>query len=280
MNQTVLITGSSTGIGKLTAKLFQQKGWNVIATMRSPEKETELSHLENVLVTKLDVKDPNTIESAVREGNEKFGAIDVLVNNAGYGGHGQLEQFSDETIRRMYATNVFGPINVMKAVLPDMRKRREGCIINITSGAGIFGIPNTAVYCSTKYALEGLTESMAYDLKPFGIKVKTVAPGGYGTNFSANTDDQFDQGDPELQEFAKRTAEHIYGKVLADLHAQTGATGDPQEVANIIYKCATEETPVRNVIGADVQMIVDMQKSMTRDEFIGRIEQMLIPQEV
>ncbi|MCG8607577.1 SDR family oxidoreductase [bacterium] len=185
MQKTILITGSSSGFGKLTAKLFAEKGWNVIATMRSPEKETELNQLHNVLVTKLDVTDKTSIQEAVVQGITEFGRIDVLVNNAGYGGHALFEQFSDETIRDMYATNVFGVMRVAKAVLPFMRKQGGGTIINITSVAGFVGAPSSSIYSSTKFAVEGLSEAMALEYKPLNIKVKTVAPGAFGTNFMA-----------------------------------------------------------------------------------------------
>ena len=121
--KTVLITGCSTGFGNLAAKTFQAKGWNVIATMRSPLKETELTQLDNIWVTRLDVTDKESIEATVQGGIEKFGGIDVLVNNAGYGGHAMLEQFTEEQIYDMFETNVFGLMRCCRAVLPHMRKR-------------------------------------------------------------------------------------------------------------------------------------------------------------
>ena len=119
--KTVIITGCSSGFGKLAAKKFQSEGWNVVATMRSPEKETELNQMANVIVTKLDVSDKESIDTAVGLTMEKFGSIDALVNNAGYGGHGYLEQFTEEQIYAMFETNVFGVMHVSRAVLPHMR---------------------------------------------------------------------------------------------------------------------------------------------------------------
>jgi len=139
--QTVLITGCSSGFGKLAAKKFQQEGWNVVATMRSPEKETELTESENMLVTRLDVTDQASVTAAVDQTIERFGAINVLVNNAGYGGRALFEQFSEERIYAMYETNVFGVMRVSRAVLPIMRQQKGGTIINVTSMAGIFGLP-------------------------------------------------------------------------------------------------------------------------------------------
>lgn len=129
--KTVLITGCSSGFGKLTAKTFYANGWNVIATMRSPAGETELTELDDVLVARLDVTDPESVQQAVDEGIARFGAIDVLVNNAGFGGHALFEQYPAETVRAMYDTNVFGLMNVTRAVLPHMRRQHDGCVINI-----------------------------------------------------------------------------------------------------------------------------------------------------
>ena len=138
MNKTILITGASSGIGKETAKLFQSKGWNVIATMRNPENKTELKQLKNVLVAKLDVLDLDSIQKAFEEGIEKFGSIDVLVNNAGYGAYGPLEAFSKEKIVRQFNTNVIGLLDVTKTVLSHFRQNKRGIIINISSIVCVF----------------------------------------------------------------------------------------------------------------------------------------------
>ena len=136
MSQTVLITGASTGIGRSTAMYFQEKGWNVIATMRTPEKEEELQKLTNVLVAKLDVTDLDSIDKAIQAGIEKFGRIDALVNNAGYGAYGPLEAFPRENIVRQFNTNVIGLLDVTRAILPHFRKNRNGIIVNISSIGG------------------------------------------------------------------------------------------------------------------------------------------------
>lgn len=138
MKKTILITGASSGIGRETAELFQSKGWNVIATMRTPENETALQRLENVLVTRLDVLDLETIQSAVGKGIERFGKIDVLVNNAGYSAYGALEAFSREKIVGQFNTNVIGLLDVTRTILPHFRQNKNGTIINISSAAGKF----------------------------------------------------------------------------------------------------------------------------------------------
>jgi NAD(P)-dependent dehydrogenase (short-subunit alcohol dehydrogenase family) len=278
MNKTVLITGCSSGFGKLAAKKFQQEGWNVVATMRTPEKEQELNRIENVFVTRLDVTNKESVKEAVNLGIEKFGNIDVLVNNAGYGGHAFLEQFTEEKIYAMFETNVFGIMRVSKEVLPYMRKRKEGTIVNVTSMAGYMGLSLASIYSASKYAAQGLSESMAMEYKPFNIKVKTVAPGAYGTNFFAATDNNLENGDDELKTNAQKMVAH-FALVGEQMRQQSGEEADPQEVADKIYQCATEETPVHNIIGADAEMLMGMIKSMSRQEFINRIEEMLTPKE-
>ena len=277
MKKTALITGCSSGFGKLAAGKFHNNGWNVIATMRSPERETELTKLTDVLVTRLDVTDQSSIEAAVQEGLSRFGAINVLVNNAGYGGHALFEQASDEAIRAMYETNVFGVMNLSRAVLPLMREQKEGCIINVTSMAGMMAAPLISVYASTKHAVEGLTEGMALEYRPLGILVKSVLPGAYQTTrFNANTDDCLTVGGHVFSDYAQRLYKHLMD--VADQMAQQGGqVSDPQEVADKIYECATSETPVHNPVGADARMLVDMMGNAPRQAFLDQLATMLLP---
>ena len=207
--RTVLITGCSSGFGRLTAKTFYEKGWNVVATMRSPEKETELTHLDGMLVTRLDVTDEDSIKTAVEQTIENFGRIDALINNAGYGGHAMFEQFEHNHIARMFDTNVFGPMRIAKAVLPLMRKQGGGAIVNVTSMAGIIGLPFTSTYSASKFAVEGWSEGLALEYAPFNIKVRTVAPGAFGTNFNAATDNNLEAGDKTIKQQAAKIAAHF-----------------------------------------------------------------------
>ena len=154
--KTIFITGASSGIGKETAKLFQSKGWNVIATMRNPENESELKQLENVLVTKLDVLDLDSIQKAFTEGVQEFGSIDVLLNNAGYGAYGPLEAISRDQVLRQFNTNVIGLLDVTKTVLPHFRRNKKGIIINISSMGGKVTFPLGSLYHGTKFAVEGI----------------------------------------------------------------------------------------------------------------------------
>src|ERR1700761_2653364 len=187
MKKTVLITGASSGFGKAAVKLFHTNDWNVIATMRSPEKETELSKLSNVFISKLDVTDKASIKTSVAAGIERFGKIDVLVNNAGYGAMGALEASTEEQVKQQFDVNLFGLIAVTKAVLPGMRQQKSGTIINVSSVGGRITFPFSSLYHSTKFAVEGLTESMQYELNPLGINLKIVEPGGYKTEFAGRS---------------------------------------------------------------------------------------------
>jgi NAD(P)-dependent dehydrogenase (short-subunit alcohol dehydrogenase family)/alkylation response protein AidB-like acyl-CoA dehydrogenase len=273
--KTVLITGCSSGIGKLTAMTFHEKGWNVVATMRSPERETELTNLDRVVVDRLDVVDEASVRQAVENAIERFGAIDVLVNNAGRGGHALLEQMSDEKVRDLYEINVFGVMNVTRAVLPHMRRRKSGCIINVTSVAGMIGLPCETGYCSAKFAVEGFTEALAWECKPLNVDVKSVAPGVYmKTSFGSNADnDDLLAGDEELVTHAKRLREHF----LEAVRSEGGETADPQEVADKIFECATTATPVHNPVGNDAQRIVSWMGGPPRQDFLDKVEPLLVP---
>ncbi len=273
--KTVLITGCSTGIGKLAAKTFQANGWNVVATMRSPEKETELTALDDVLVTRLDVTDEASIQEAIDAAVERFGAIDVLVNNAGYGAHALLEQMPDAVVRALYDTNVFGVMNTCRAVLPHMRKRKSGTVINVTSMAGVIGLAAETAYCSSKWAVEGFTESLDLEYKLLGVRAKTVAPGAYMTTaFSGNADDRYlEEGDEELLAHAKRLRDHF----MTSVRSEGGDAADPQEVADMIYACATTDTPIHNPVGKDAQLIMSMMGGPPRQEFLDKVEPFLLP---
>lgn len=188
MTKTVLITGCSSGFGAASARLFAERGWNVIATMRNPKDGASLADLDRVLVTRLDVQTSDTIESAVTEGLARFGRIDALVNNAGFGLFGLFEGTSREKIQEQFDVNVFGMMDVTRAILPHFRGQKAGVIVNVSSGAGIFGLPMISLYNASKFALEGFSESLSYELAPLGVTVKIVEPGGVlETSFGARS---------------------------------------------------------------------------------------------
>lgn len=180
--KTIFITGTSSGIGEATAKLFSTNSWQVIATMRNPEKGKELAKLPNVVVMPLDIADSNQIKATCREALEKYD-IDVLFNNAGYGIMAPLELIPEDDIRKIFDTDVIGTMLVTQQFIPHFKKRRSGAILTTTSLAGTIGFPRDAVYGAAKRAQEGMIESLYFEMKPFGVAVKSMIPGGTKTNF-------------------------------------------------------------------------------------------------
>ena len=183
MSKTIFITGASTGIGKLTSIYFAEKGWNVAATMRSPEKGAELEKYKNIRIFKLDVMDDDSINHAITEAISFFGSIDVVFNNAGYALVGAFEAMSKEQIKKQFDTNVFGVMNVTRAILPYFREKKNGTIITTSSMGGLITFPLYSSYHGTKWAIEGFMESLHYELRSFNIKIKNIEPGAIKTDF-------------------------------------------------------------------------------------------------
>ncbi len=184
MAKTIFITGASTGIGKVTAQLFAQNGWNVAATMRTIANGSDLSILPSVKLYTVDVMDTNTIEAAIAQTIKDFGTIDVIFNNAGYALVGAFEAMTQDQIKKQFDTNVFGVMNVTKAILPHFREKKGGTIITTSSMGGLITFPLYSVYHSTKWAVEGFMESLQFELKQFNIKVKNIEPGAIQTEFT------------------------------------------------------------------------------------------------
>lgn len=189
MNKTIFITGTSSGLGKASAKYFAQQGWNVAATLRSPEKETELTQYSNIRLIKLDVTDTQQVADAVEEAISAFGKIDVVVNNAGVGVYGALELAEEKSIDWIIDVNVRGVINVVRAFLPHFRENKGGKFVNVSSFMGVTtAVPLGSLYNMSKFALEGLTEGLYYELKPQNISLHLIEPGGStDNNFLNNT---------------------------------------------------------------------------------------------
>jgi short-subunit dehydrogenase len=183
MNKVILITGASSGIGKETAKLFQIKNWKVAATMRSPEKAEDLQKIADLECFRLDVTDTDSIKSAIRETLKKFGGIAAVVNNAGYGLLGSFEAATEEQIEKQFQTNVFGVMNVCREILPYFREQKSGIIVNVSSVGGRITFPLSSLYHATKWAVEGFSESLQYEVEQFGIRIKIIEPGPIKTNF-------------------------------------------------------------------------------------------------
>ena len=267
MKKTVLITGASSGIGRATAVYFQENGWNVIASMRKPENEEELSKLENVMLSRLDVLDLESINQTVEEGIKRFGKIDVLVNNAGYGTFGAIETFPRENILRQFNTNVIGLIDVMRAVLPHMRENKDGVIINISSVGGRMTFPLFSLYHGTKFAVEGITESMTFELEAFGVKAKIVEPGAIATDFAGRSIDfKNDESVAEYQE--------LVGKLMAGF-AESANTASPASlVAEVIYGAATDGTnQIRYTAGEDAKVLMANRSQFDDETFMKGVKE-------
>ncbi len=266
--KTVLITGSSTGIGKATATFFSDKGWNVVATMRTPEKETELTGKDNILVTKLDVLDLDSIKAAFQAGIEKFGKIDVVVNNAGYGAYGPLETFPRENIVRQFDTNVIGLIDVTREALPHFRQNRDGVLINISSIGGKVTFPLGALYHGTKFAVEGISESLSYEFSQIGAKIKIVEPGAIETDFAGRSFDF--RNDESIAEYQKITGNLMssFGQILEN-------ASPASLVAEVIYEAATDSTDtIRYLAGEDAKTMLANRKQVTDEEYVEGIKAM------
>ncbi len=183
MEKVVFITGASTGIGNETAKLFQAKNWKVAATMRSPEKADDLKRIVDIECFRLDVTEPDSIKAAIESTLDRFGRIDAVVNNAGYAVVGPFEAVTQSQIEDEFKTNVFGAMNMCRAILPYFREQKHGALINVASMGGRVAFPLYSVYNATKWALEGFSESLQYEVREFGIKVKLIEPGPIKTDF-------------------------------------------------------------------------------------------------
>ncbi|WP_420553303.1 SDR family oxidoreductase [Tenacibaculum aiptasiae] len=263
-NKTVLITGSSTGIGKSAVKIFQSKGWNVIATMRTPEKETELNKLDNVLVTELDVTKQNTIDLAIEKGLKTFGKIDVLINNAGFGMMGIAEASDEALMQRIFDVNVFGVIRTTKAILPHMRANKNGLILNVSSIVGLFTLPYQGLYHATKHAVEGFTGSIQYELKSLGIDVKLVEPGGVNTEFINNISLT---GNKEISDYKEGLE-----KYMAAVQEYMGHLSTSDSIAEIVYNAVTDnKEQLRYLAGSDAEQFMAARKSMDDKAFFEMV---------
>lgn len=270
MRKTVLITGASTGFGKATAEYFAVRDWNVVATMRNPDAGQALAALPGVLVTRLDVEDRASIDSAIRQGTEHFGAIDAVVNNAGFGLFGVFESTSREKIQQQFDVNVFGVMDVIRALLPHFRARRSGTIVNVSSGAGVFGLPMISLYNASKFALEGFSESLSYELASQGIAVKIVEPGGVlDTGFGHRSASEAGQLalPAGYEDFAAATA-----RVFEGLRDKRLATS--QDVAKVIFDATTDGTDrLRYLATEDIRPLVEARRQTSEEAYMAFMRQ-------
>ena len=254
MKKVVIITGASRGFGELIAKKFQKENFQVIATMRNIDSSPILKKLENVDIKRLDVTVKSDIKNVVDYTVEKYGRIDILINNAGYGAFGFLEEASNEEIRNQFNVNYFGLIDCIKGVLPQMRKQKDGVIVNISSIAGRFGLPFTSLYNSSKFAVEGLTECLHYELSLFGIDIKTVAPGSFRTGFHDSINFTEDEKKEDLDVVRENLKKALEDGIKNEPPFPFGF-GNNDDVANFVFKKSITKSKVSNFIGRDTKII-------------------------
>jgi NAD(P)-dependent dehydrogenase (short-subunit alcohol dehydrogenase family) len=268
MTQTIFITGSSTGLGRAAALLFAAKGWKVFATMRAPQKETELGAVAGVTMLPLDVTDPVQIRDAAQAALAE-GPVDVLFNNAGYGLAGAFEGAADEQLVAEIDTNLLGVMRVTQAFLPAMRERRQGAIVTTTSIGGLVTFPFNSVYHATKWGLEGWSESLAYELAPFGIRVKTVAPGGIATDFAGRSL-VFTPHEAYMDAIAKTMA------AFTNPERRAGGSS-PEQIAEVVYQAATDLSDhVTFVAGEDAKATYAQRLAVGIDPFRAGVREMFL----
>lgn len=255
MNKVVLITGGSSGIGKSIGEFLHHKGYTVYGTSRNPEK---ITYTVFPLLA-LDVRNVESIQAAVAEVISLSGRLDVVVNNAGVGITGPLEEIPTQEIKNNFETNFFGPIEVMKAILPQMRLQRSGLIINITSIAGYMGLPYRSIYSASKGALELITEALRMEVKDFGIRVTNVAPGDFATNIASG---RFHA--PLIKGSAYETP---YGNTLKMMDEHVDSGSDPNEMAKAIYNIIQDPNPkIHYKVGLFMQKISIVLKRILPDK--------------
>src|SRR5262245_2166104 len=262
----VLITGCSSGFGLLTALRFARAGDRVVATMRTPEKApaalTDPIAKEKLPITlgRLDVCDAASVAAALKDA----GQVDVLINNAAIELRSSIEDASDADVQRQFDTNVFGSLRMMRAVLPQMRARKRGTIVNLSSIAGIVARPFGGLYSATKHAIEAISEALHFEAAPLGIRVMLIEPGAYETRLLTNAfnGDGFDTRSPYWPIHER------FEEALGRLRAGTGGMQDPQEVADLIYTAVNDPTPrLRHLVGRDATMIVGAYKAMDFEQY-------------
>lgn len=263
MKKTIFIIGISTGLGKASAKYFASIGWNVAATMRTPEKETEFNSIDNVQVFKMDVTNVDSIKTAVAAAITAFGKIDVVVNNAAVASYGALELFTEADIEQQWKTNIRGVLNVIRAVMPHYRANKGGMFINVGSAMGLTTVmPLLSLYHMSKYALEGLTEGLYYELKPLNVDVRMIEPGGFKSEL--NSKNKFNR-DKNITGY-----ETITDKIENFMnHYDDLPLGTVEEIIDVIAALATKKSEqFRTVIGDAAKQLIDYRKSTTDENFL------------
>ena len=276
--KVAVVTGSSSGIGREIALILARNKFTTYATMKNLQKSSQLKSivaeeeggglLQSLRFVELDVTDDNSVRTAIQTIYNESGKIDVLVNNAGYALSGAFEDLSIGEIKQQFETNVFGVIRTTQAVLPIMRKQKEGIIVNISSGAGRFGVPALSAYVSSKFAVEGVSESMSYELEPFGIRTIIIEPGVIKTNFNNATVVAEKSHDPNsLYTPLIKARENSIKRLIAN-------GSNPQYAAEVVLDAITDNNPkLRDLVGNDLEGWMEAKEKMSDEEFIEMMKQ-------
>jgi NAD(P)-dependent dehydrogenase (short-subunit alcohol dehydrogenase family) len=263
------ITGCSTGFGRELATQTLARGFRVVVTARKPDEVEALADTGEALVLKLDVTDQSQIDAAIKAAEEKFGGIDVLVNNAGIGYFAAIEEGEDKEVRRMFEINVFGMSRMIQAALPGMRRRRTGCIVNISSLAGLRSAPSLGFYNATKFAVEGLSGALLQEVEPLGIKVMVVEPSGFRTDWAGRS---ANESKKQIADYAKTA-----GKVRREIRADSGKQpGDPVRAVQALIAAVESAKPPRHLLlGNDsfdgaMSKLAELHKDFSAVEKIAR----------
>ena len=264
--KTVIITGSSSGIGKAAVFVFSQAGWNVAATMRHPEKENDFKALKNVKLYSLDVTDTTSIVNTLNAVKIDFKTIDVVVNNAGFGVDGIFEAMTDDVIEKQFNTNVFGLMRVTRESIKIMREQKSGTIIQIASMGGRLAFPGYSIYHGTKWAVEGFTESLQYELKQFNIRLKMIEPGAIKTEFYGRS-----------RQFVKPIYTNSYDSFVQKVEKVSMDAGDkgedPALVAQTILKAANDTSnKLRFPVGKPAPMLLWLRKRISDTWFFSIVK--------
>ena len=275
-----VVTGSSSGNGFETSLLLAKNRFYTYATMRNLDKSARIKEIARkdslpIEVLQLDVTDDKSVTDAIDVISNRQGRIDVLVNNAGYEHHGPVEELSMEEIKTQFETNFFGAVRVMKAVLPMMRKQRSGTIVNISSIGGKIGVPLNSAYVGSKFALEGFSESIKYELEGFGIKVILIEPGAVNTNYLENSKQAQKAMNPDspYAELSKMVSEGVRERF------KETSSSSPMQVAEVILTAIKSEKPnTRYLVGNDAVAIMERRKNSSDSELERWIKEGLLEQ--
>lgn len=261
MSKIVFITGASSGLGKAIGSYLTQKGLTVYGTSRNPEKYKELFDFSLI---KMDVTDPLSISGAISEVISKENRIDILINNAGVGITGPIEETPESEIKKAFETNLFGPINVIKSVLPSMRGQQNGLILNVTSIAGYMGLPYRGMYSASKAALEITTEAFRMEVRQFGIRMANIAPGDFATNIAAGR-----YHAPVLDDSPYK---NVYGETLNTMNEHVDQGADPIQMAEKVYQIICDDNPrIHYKVGAALQKFSIVLKRILPDKWYERM---------